>query len=181
MRARLRRFLSPPDKRLTFFCWSPLLKLNHERYARLLIVRGPRVISSAPSVTAWNTDSSGSSSPSLFWSTYMTSTVSPTTSSPMSGVSSPAIMFSSVDCGGRRGREGAACASRFKIFISLTVFQLILRIPSSLAKGCTLPTNSVIYYTVFIKECAQKKMPIWFKWGWRIERRKCRRTTSIYR
>mmetsp|Transcript_30406 Transcript_30406/g.76079 ORF Transcript_30406/g.76079 Transcript_30406/m.76079 type:complete len:222 (-) Transcript_30406:1803-2468(-) len=89
------RLRSPPDSSPTFFCWSPDLKLYHEQYARALTVRPPRLISSAPPDSDSYTVLVSSRSPRS-WSTYINFTVSPTTTEPASGVSTPVIIRNKV-------------------------------------------------------------------------------------
>ena len=93
--ASCRRLRSPPDKSPTFFCWSELLKLYHEQYARALTVLLPREISSAPPLSSSNTVLSAFRLPRS-WSTYISLTVSPTVTVPASGASTPVIILNSV-------------------------------------------------------------------------------------
>mmetsp|Transcript_6152 Transcript_6152/g.22501 ORF Transcript_6152/g.22501 Transcript_6152/m.22501 type:complete len:271 (-) Transcript_6152:171-983(-) len=93
--ASCRRFRSPPDKSPTFFCWSEDLKLYHEQYALEFTVRVPKETSSAPPVSSSNTDLPLSSE-SRDWSTYISFTVSPTTTFPASGSSTPVIILNNV-------------------------------------------------------------------------------------
>ena len=65
------------------------------QYARALTVRDPRLISSAPPESVSKTVFS-SSSESRLWSTYISLTVSPTTTEPLSGSSTPVIILKSV-------------------------------------------------------------------------------------
>mmetsp|Transcript_45298 Transcript_45298/g.107422 ORF Transcript_45298/g.107422 Transcript_45298/m.107422 type:complete len:200 (+) Transcript_45298:283-882(+) len=96
--ASWRRLRSPPERSPTFFCWLAPLNWNQPRYCRTLtsFPETPSSISSYPLLMASKTVLS-SSSPSRSWVTYMSFTVSPTLTVPLSGVSSPAIMRNSVD------------------------------------------------------------------------------------
>mmetsp|Transcript_29408 Transcript_29408/g.75018 ORF Transcript_29408/g.75018 Transcript_29408/m.75018 type:complete len:214 (-) Transcript_29408:1421-2062(-) len=94
--ARCSRLRSPPDSCPTFFCWSRPLKLYQEQYARVGTERPDRSTSSLPSLISSYTERSGLSAARL-WSTYMGTTVSPSSRVPLSGVSCPMIMRNSVD------------------------------------------------------------------------------------
>ena len=84
--ARWTRFRSPPERSPTRFCWSPPRKLNHETYWRelhLALAELDHVVAAARSPS--RPCSCGSSAP-RDWSTYASSTVSPTSSVPRVGL-----------------------------------------------------------------------------------------------
>ena len=95
VKARCKRFLSPPDNIPQRFSWSFPLKLKRLRYARALTSRLPTLTYSVPPEMVSYTVFCGSIL-ECTWSTYPTLTVSPTSKCPLSAVSIPIIIRKSV-------------------------------------------------------------------------------------
>ena len=94
--ASMTRFLIPPEHSPTLRCWSSPRKLKRATYARLSITVEPKGSCSLPSVMLSKTEMSSSSTVRL-WSRKRSCTVDPSSMEPSSAVSSPMMIFISVD------------------------------------------------------------------------------------